>query len=203
MYDKYELLQSIFEVENVATKLTGCITFNSDILLNAICKPAYRLTEELECSNNVVGKWLSRAFPDRPKTSAKLDVYLLRKYGYKECKKCTKVFDLDTDHFHNNKATADKFSNYCKACMNTVTAVTSADRQARYKASKLQRTPKWLSEAELANISKFYNGCPVGYHVDHIIPLQGDLVSGLHVLSNLQYLTVSENCSKQNKFTPG
>lgn len=69
--------------------------------------------------------------------------------------------------------------------------------KAKRRAAKLQRTPEW-SETEA--IKEFYMSCPVGYEVDHIIPLQGELVSGLHVLSNLQYLTEHENRSKQNKF---
>lgn len=66
-------------------------------------------------------------------------------------------------------------------------------------ADKLQRTPKW---ADLKAISEFYANRPEGYHVDHIIPLCGELVSGLHVLENLQYLPASENCSKSNNFDP-
>lgn len=49
-------------------------------------------------------------------------------------------------------------------------------------------------------IKEFYANCPKGMVIDHIIPLQGKLVSGLHVLSNLQYLTVEENSSKHNQF---
>lgn len=62
---------------------------------------------------------------------------------------------------------------------------------------KQQRTPKW---ANLKAIRVFYEACPEGYEVDHIIPLKGKSVSGLHVLENLQYLTVRENRSKGNSF---
>jgi len=65
------------------------------------------------------------------------------------------------------------------------------------RAAKLQRTPKW---ADLKAIEQFYENCPKGMVVDHIIPLQGKNVSGLHVLENLQYLTWTENSKKINKF---
>lgn len=64
-------------------------------------------------------------------------------------------------------------------------------------AKKLQRTPKW---ADTDKIREIYKNKPDGYEVDHIIPLQGKLVSGLHVPDNLQYLTPFENQSKKNKF---
>ena len=65
------------------------------------------------------------------------------------------------------------------------------------RSAKLQRTPPW---ADLKAIKQFYANCPKGYHVDHIVPLQGDNVSGFHVLNNLQYLSASENRSKGNKY---
>ena len=70
-------------------------------------------------------------------------------------------------------------------------------KEAKRRSSKLQRTPAW---ADLKAIRQFYANCPKGYHVDHIVPLQGVNVSGFHVLNNLQYLSASENCSKGNKY---
>lgn len=59
------------------------------------------------------------------------------------------------------------------------------------------RTPKW---ADMKKIVEFYKGCPDGYHVDHVIPLRGNIVSGLHVAENLQYLPARENISKSNRY---
>ena len=44
-------------------------------------------------------------------------------------------------------------------------------------------------------------GC-IAYHVDHIIPLNGELVSGFHVEANLRIITTEENTAKSNSFTP-
>jgi hypothetical protein len=69
---------------------------------------------------------------------------------------------------------------------------------AHKRAIKL-RTPAW---ADMGAIVQVYKGCPVGHQVDHVIPLRGELVSGLHVADNLQYLPSAENRAKSNKFLP-
>ena len=71
-----------------------------------------------------------------------------------------------------------------------------AYRKAR-KAHVKRATPAW---ADLVAITAFYKACPTGMHVDHIIPLRGKCVSGLHVLPNLQYLTARANLSKGSRY---
>jgi len=64
------------------------------------------------------------------------------------------------------------------------------------------KTPKWVN---LDEILLFHAACPEGYEVDHIVPLRGIIdgrpVSGLHVIWNLQYLTVAENRKKKHRIT--
>jgi len=83
---------------------------------------------------------------------------------------------------------------------------------AKRRAAKLQRTVAW---ADLGKIRDIYDqcieinltaktaGCTEIFVVDHVIPLVGKLVSGLHVENNLQIMTLKDNCRKHNKFIPG
>jgi hypothetical protein len=75
------------------------------------------------------------------------------------------------------------------------------------RVAKLHRTPKWTTEKDLKAIQHIYilandfsKAFNVKYHVDHIIPLQGKLVSGLHVPGNLQIIPATDNLKKNNKF---
>ena len=79
---------------------------------------------------------------------------------------------------------------------------------AKRHAAKLNRTPGWLTEEDLGKIKEFYKEAQKRkeetgeeWHVDHIIPLQGENISGLHVPDNLQLLRAKENTSKANRYT--
>jgi hypothetical protein len=67
---------------------------------------------------------------------------------------------------------------------------------AQRRATKLRAMPKW---ADIAAIKAIYAQCPKGYHVDHIYPLKGKNVCGLHVAENLQILPAQDNLRKSNK----
>lgn len=75
------------------------------------------------------------------------------------------------------------------------------------KIDLINRTPKWLTADDMWLISEAYDLATkrtqttnVEWHVDHIIPLRGSRVSGLHVPLNLQVVTRKENQRKTNKF---
>lgn len=57
-----------------------------------------------------------------------------------------------------------------------------------------------LSTQFAKEIADIYEARPDGFHVDHIVPLKGKKVCGLHVPWNLQYLTASENQAKGNRY---
>ena len=81
-----------------------------------------------------------------------------------------------------------------------------AARAAKRHAQKLRATPTWANHDEiqrmytLAKIEEARIGRKI--HVDHIIPLQGKNVCGLHVAENLQLMFVEDNCAKSNKHEP-
>lgn len=80
---------------------------------------------------------------------------------------------------------------------------------AQYRAKKLQATPLWLTQGHVDIVLDFHKAAKMfqiytgtEYHVDHIVPLQGETVCGLHVPWNLQLLPWDENISKGNRHWP-
>ncbi len=135
---------------------------------------------------------------------------------YHWCSGCCEYLHFDS--FHKNGAdTATGLASKCKVCRIPLAKeyyasesgkqrheesydrnyAKIANRHSTAKLDRAKRVPKW-SETEL--IEEFFYNKPDGnHHVDHIIPLLGKEVSGLHVLSNLQYLTIKDNLTKGNK----
>ena len=114
-----------------------------------------------------------------------------------------KVSEKNIKHKHKNK---NRLYEYNKQWF-----ANNKDKRAAYqgkrKAAQLQRTPKWLTESDLRMIEAKYSLAAmltretgISHHVDHIIPLQGKKVSGLHVFSNLRVIPGTDNVKKSNRY---
>lgn len=81
-----------------------------------------------------------------------------------------------------------------------------AHHDAKRRAAKLQRRPSWANEQLILayhnEAKRLEELTGIKFHVDHIIPMQGELVSGLDVETNLQLLPAHENLGKSNSFDP-
>jgi len=126
--------------------------------------------------------------------------HVLRGYaGYpdKKCVVCILIFKSN----NSNQKTCSKDCKYRHELLRK-----NITQNARSKRFKL-RTPKWLTKSDKIEIRWAYQiakertrDTGIQWHVDHIIPLKGKIVSGLHVPSNLQIITAKENFKKRNKF---
>lgn len=122
------------------------------------------------------------------------------------CSKCQLTKPLSA--FFTSKANKSGYQSYCKVCKNAARSRTVARTAelSRRRCSKLNATVVFADDKAIKTI---YNTAKVlekltglKYHVDHIDPLQNDLVCGFHIETNLQVLPASVNLSKSNKFTP-
>lgn len=77
---------------------------------------------------------------------------------------------------------------------------------AKRRSAKLLRTPKWLTADDFWMLEEAYGLAQLrsrafgfSWHVDHVYPLQGKLVSGLHTPYNVQVIPGIENVRKANR----
>ena len=138
----------------------------------------------------------------------------------KKCSCCKQEKTLED--FHKNKSRHDGLSHVCKDCkkqksfaynkiLNHSEHYAKHNRYYKKKANNRKQsvraaTPSWLTEKQKFDIDALYflaEDCRIisgeQYHIDHIIPLKGKDVCGLHVPWNLQVLPSDINISKSNK----
>jgi hypothetical protein len=79
---------------------------------------------------------------------------------------------------------------------------------AKRRSAKINRVPKWATKQDILVIKSLYATAQIltkitgeKWHVDHAIPLQGVLVSGLHTPNNMQLMRGIENETKRNEYT--
>jgi len=114
---------------------------------------------------------------------------------------------MDKSYYEQNKEKVQKYLSQYKKMYRQSNAGKLNAQEAKRRAAKVQRTPVWLTNFDWLKIQCLYqvaamyskeSGEP--WHVDHIIPLQGKLASGLHVPNNLQVIPGATNMAKRNKF---
>jgi hypothetical protein len=113
-----------------------------------------------------------------------------------KCRKTRQNWD------ENNRARRNELSRLWREANKDFMLDTKAKRRAEF----LNRIPAWLTDEDRSIIRQKYRLAAelsrttgVQWHVDHIIPLCGKTVSGLHVPSNLQVIPAKENMSKGNR----
>ena len=100
---------------------------------------------------------------------------------------------------------AEKLRDYKRAWKSRNRGVVAENTAARKKHIRLA-TPHWLTKAHKTQIKAFYleaerlkSQTGIDHEVDHIVPVRGGIVSGLHVPWNLRVITAAENQSKNRR----
>jgi len=132
-----------------------------------------------------------------PKQKNNVIYYTDERYTTYRCWECAKAKSIRNNPNYSNLAWQRKNREHLRAYQREYYSGKYAARNA--KNSK--RLKERYVYNDMDEIQKFYRKCPKGFHVDHIIPLNGKNISGLHTIGNLQYLLATENQHKYNKYT--
>lgn len=146
--------------------------------LNTYCKPCQKQKALEYRINNAASVQLSKA-----------------KYRQKHKEKIAKTQEI------YRLANKDKIKAWQSA--NLLKASISA---AKRRAVKQKATPSWANQQKIDVTYEYARLCSIvlkqEFQVDHIVPLQGVTVTGLHVPANLQVIPAKENSAKRNRYWP-
>lgn len=85
----------------------------------------------------------------------------------------------------------------------------SAEQKAIRRMNQKQAKPAFFSEFDDFAIKEAYRlsrlrfkATGSKFHVDHVVPIQSNLVCGLHLACNIQVLPAKDNISKNNRYWP-
>lgn len=176
-------LDGITASKLITALVTTPTTEKAALLLGYSTNPVKQATRQLFRDKNMLS---SKNFGEG--SSGPWNNRLLSLIDYKYCFQCDSIYHIDL--FWKNKSRKIGYSSECIYC--------GRQRCSLNKGKRRLRVPPWYSDQSKL-VHEFYKNCPDGYHVDHILPLCGKLVSGLHVIENLQYLKSYENISKGNR----
>lgn len=108
---------------------------------------------------------------------------LVEKWRLLRCEKCNKWAEENRE----------KARNSVRRFFKTEKGKDLAIKSSLIRCKRLKKACIGLGKEEEEKIREFYKNCPIGFEVDHIIPISR---KGKHRLNNLQYLTREENLKK-------
>lgn len=173
------------------------------------------------CNNNSKRNWTAKTFDHRKAYRLKYDeenreARLATKRRYREANRlkiaqkyqewCEKNKDKKSEYFRKFKEKNPEWKKaydleYAALNLDKINAI-----GARRHAAKMGACPPWLKGELRKQVDAMYAECRritaetgIEHHVDHIVPLQGDNVCGLHLPWNLRIIPASENQAKGNK----
>lgn len=87
-----------------------------------------------------------------------------------------------------------------KTCKSVYLRPTATNREKQLKLATVPCSNLTKIKEIYKQAKKLSKETGIEYHVDHIAPLQGELICGLHVEWNLEIIPATENLKKSNKF---